>query len=551
MYHRQLDDVSADLRAVDKLSLAAGQRAGGRANQFDEFADVWEDAESALKNPAAPPGPTRKVLKASKEQRKAEKPNAKEEARMAAEAARAAALAEEAAARERQQQHGLQNPLLAKLGMGPTTILAQYDQPANAVPAAASAPAPAGNGRSKGGMSKVRSEQMVLESNDEALAAAAAAASPAAPAPSNVVEALVSAHTAAAASAEQQPELAAELQQWGAVNEVRERQLAAAAAEAERVATQGKSIGIRAADDVSRDTPLHYDGALKSLTVGPSEASAAASAAIAAATAAAEAEPSSSSSSSSSSPQPSTAVQLQLLKARMRAYDFRNVGFARAARYKLLGPPRLASPRLEHERDMVFCMALMQVDYAHSLDHARMLLTLYRGLTGDALAPPQFGNHWQVIGFQGSDPATDLRGAGLFSLVQLLYFHKEHRSLMQRIYRLSLDERQNFPFATLSTNITAMVLQALRECYKLYGEINRRGSVYAVVNELYVAAFYEMFLRWKSASLTIVDWNDTRADLEALVLRAPKALLRKLRDNQGAAGEDGTAPEPLEFTEIP
>ena len=530
--------MSADLRAVDKLSLAADQK--GKPRQFDEFADVWEDAESALKNPAAPPGPTRKVLKASKEQRKVEKPNAKEEARMAAEAARAAAVAEEAAARDRQQQQGLQNPLLAKLGMGPTTILAQYDRPAGSASASAAAPAPAGNG--KKGVSKVRSEQMQLESNDEALAAAAAAASPAAPAPSNVVEALVSAHTAS--SSEQQPEMAAELQQWGAVNEVREKQLAAAAAEAERVAKQGKSIGIRAADDISRDTPLHYDGALKSLTVGPSAESAAASAAIAAAA-------ESSDPSSSSSPRPSTAVQLQLLKSRIQVHDFRNVGFARSARYKLLGPPRLASPRLEDERDLVFCMALMQVDYTHSIDHERMLLTLYRGLTGDALAPPQFGNHWQVIGFQGTDPATDLRGAGLFSVIQLLYFHKQHRELMLRVYQLSLDDRQNFPFCTLSTNITGMVLQALRECYKLYGEINRQGSVYAVVNQLYVAAFYEMFLGWKSRNCTIVDWNETRAALEEMVLRNPKALLKKFRDNQGAGGEDGASPEPLEFTEIP
>jgi hypothetical protein len=235
--------------------------------------------------------------------------------------------------------------------------------------------------------------------------------------------------------------------------------------------------------------------------------------------------------------------------------DFRDVGFARALKYKIVGAPRLPSDKLEAERDHVFLMALQQVDHARSIDHERMLLTLYRALTGDALAPPTYGNHWEVIGFQGNDPSTDLRGSGLFALVQLLYFAKNYRPLLLKLYQLSRDERQNFPLATLSTNVTAMVLLALRQRYKLYGEIGRRGSVYEVVNELYVAAFYHMYLEWKNGNKTIVDWNDTRAALEQEVLHNPKQLIAKFRANQGGAlgsGAEGEQPpEPLEFTEIP
>ena len=27
--------------------------------------------------------------------------------------------------------------------------------------------------------------------------------------------------------------------------------------------------------------------------------------------------------------------------------------------------------------------------------------------------PPRYGGHWEEIGFQGTDPATDLRGVGM------------------------------------------------------------------------------------------------------------------------------------------
>jgi hypothetical protein len=48
-----------------------------------------------------------------------------------------------------------------------------------------------------------------------------------------------------------------------------------------------------------------------------------------------------------------------------------------------------------------------------------MVQSIYRELTGDKHACPRTGAHWDVVGFQGNDPATDLRGAGLFGLIQV------------------------------------------------------------------------------------------------------------------------------------
>lgn len=568
----EFDEVAPVSSAASLASSGAGGAKSSGA-QFDEFADVWDAAEAQLNGrPTAVGG--RKVLKASNAQKKVEKLTPAEEAKAKREADLAALLAKANEDEERRQrqmgdegepsaqpqpQTGLQNSILAKLGIAPTNILDQYDDTKRAAAATTPAASPTASSSASGGSQiiglqaakkaaaeekarKPKREQDMLESTDADLLPASAPPQTAAAA--NAVEALVAAHTgggrsssaaaasssssssAAAASSSFAPDAAesAQLEQWGAVNSLREQQEAAARAEAARVAKAGKSIGLKAQGEITRDTPISYDAALKALTVGPS------------CPPPAEAAASSSSSSSSSSGlggvansgSASTAAQLRALKAKITAYDFRDIGFAKKMRFGLF-PPRLKSPRLEEERDLVFCMALMKIDYAGpaGVDHERILCSLYRGLTGDALAPPTFGEHWAVIGFQGTDPSTDLRGAGLFSLIQLMWFLKHHRELMLRIYQLSLDERQNFPFCTLSTNLTGMVLQSLREC-AIYGEARRQNSVYTVVHTLYVSAFYEMYLKWKNENCTIVQWNDVKQSGE--------------QRQRAAAGEGGGRP---------
>ena len=78
---------------------------------------------------------------------------------------------------------------------------------------------------------------------------------------------------------------------------------------------------------------------------------------------------------------------------------------------------------------------------------------------------PRYGSHWESIGFQGNDPATDLRGVGFLGLVQALYFvmTPELVPLARNMYRLSLNETQNFPFLVLSINVTRIALHALRD----------------------------------------------------------------------------------------
>lgn len=74
------------------------------------------------------------------------------------------------------------------------------------------------------------------------------------------------------------------------------------------------------------------------------------------------------------------------------------------------------------------------------------------------------GEDWKKIGFQGSNPATDLRGYGMLSLHQLLYFAKNNPEGARAILAESnkLNTKENFfPFAASAINVTSFIFDAI------------------------------------------------------------------------------------------
>lgn len=78
--------------------------------------------------------------------------------------------------------------------------------------------------------------------------------------------------------------------------------------------------------------------------------------------------------------------------------------------------------------------------YAHALDgwnrnnstpaHFALLLNVYESLerpTESLTSVSRYGAHWERIGFQGNDPATDLRGAGMLSLLQMCFLLEKYK----------------------------------------------------------------------------------------------------------------------------
>ncbi|KAF6103188.1 ELMO domain containing 3 [Phyllostomus discolor] len=204
----------------------------------------------------------------------------------------------------------------------------------------------------------------------------------------------------------------------------------------------------------------------------------------------------------------------------------RRTGLA-ALRHCLFGPPKLHQG-LREERDLVLTIAQCGLDSQDPV-HGRVLQTIYRKLTGSKFDCALLGDHWEDLGFQGANPATDLRGVGFLALLHLLYLVMDAKTLLmaQEIFRLSRHHIQQFPFCLMSVNITRIAIQALREeC--LSRECNRQQKVIPVVNSFYAATFLHLAQVWKTQQKTISDSGFVLKDLEALAKKSPRRLLKTL-----------------------
>ncbi|XP_029685737.1 ELMO domain-containing protein 3-like isoform X1 [Takifugu rubripes] len=227
----------------------------------------------------------------------------------------------------------------------------------------------------------------------------------------------------------------------------------------------------------------------------------------------------------------------------------RRTGLA-AITHFLFGPPRLHRELVE-ERDLVFAIAQCQMDNSQTV-HMRVLQTIYKRLLGSRLDCPRYGSHWENIGFQGTDPATDLRGTGFLGLMHTLYLvmDPETLPLARDIYRLSQHRTQNFPFSVMSINMTRIALQVLRE-EALSKECNRRQQVVGVLNEFYVATFLHLFQLWKGQQKTIAESGTVlkgqQSEVELFAKKNPKQMLRRLElflKARQAGSPPGGSPDP-------
>lgn len=136
-------------------------------------------------------------------------------------------------------------------------------------------------------------------------------------------------------------------------------------------------------------------------------------------------------------------VDLSSFKKRIQP-TIRRTGLA-ALRHCLFGPPKLHQD-LREERDLVLTIAQCGLDSQDPM-HGRVLQTIYKKLTGSKFDCALHGDHWEDLGFQGANPATDLRGAGFLALLHLLYLVMDSKTLLmaQEIFRLSRHHIQKFP----------------------------------------------------------------------------------------------------------
>jgi hypothetical protein len=84
---------------------------------------------------------------------------------------------------------------------------------------------------------------------------------------------------------------------------------------------------------------------------------------------------------------------------------------------------------------------------------------------------------WGQVGFQGTDPSTDFRGMGILGLTQLLYMSQHRTNEAREILLESNHPRRYYPFAATGINITAFVMEMLRDHRmhaSLFAELEKR-----------------------------------------------------------------------------
>jgi len=182
------------------------------------------------------------------------------------------------------------------------------------------------------------------------------------------------------------------------------------------------------------------------------------------------------------------------------------------------------------ERMRVMAVAKCPFDDNNAL-HYRVLLTIFKKLTGETVDRPRYGAHWENIGFQGNDPATDLRGVGFLGLIQPLYLvtsSPQTLTLAKDLHKLSQSVTQEFPLMVLSINVTRIALCAMRDNILQREEVEG-NSAWSAVNKFYASLMLHIFNVWKTQNKTIKDSGYVLKDAEKYGRKNSKILLSNLR----------------------
>ncbi|GMS89755.1 hypothetical protein PENTCL1PPCAC_11930 [Pristionchus entomophagus] len=190
------------------------------------------------------------------------------------------------------------------------------------------------------------------------------------------------------------------------------------------------------------------------------------------------------------------------------------------------------SDRLSEQRELLVALSNTPFSEA-SIEHWHLLCDFYRKAAAAAtntpgLTPhcPRTGSHWQTVGFQGTDPSTDLRGVGILGLLQLHFLVSEWglpEEQLTTVLQLSQDAQQNFPFAVVGLNFTSLIVTKLKSG-DLNGLANIKNSFLDTMNGIYRGCYIAFYRDWKSTGKSIIDFQYALTKIDKALSRDPSAL---------------------------
>lgn len=108
-------------------------------------------------------------------------------------------------------------------------------------------------------------------------------------------------------------------------------------------------------------------------------------------------------------------------------------------------------------------MAAAQPYDASVVVHEELLAALWSAMQPGVTMPARRGKHWQVIGFQGDDPATDFRAGGVLALRVYLQLATQHGDTARDITRRTELPYKGYPLALVCISNTSWALQLAKE----------------------------------------------------------------------------------------
>lgn len=159
--------------------------------------------------------------------------------------------------------------------------------------------------------------------------------------------------------------------------------------------------------------------------------------------------------------------------------------------------------------------------------HEESLLRLWSLIFPETPLNSRVSDQWKILGFQGTDPASDFRGMGLLGLANLLYFAEKYSDVFRAIVKRNVDRgARDYPAAVAGINITQLLFEVLN----ISKPINFNGPPLQIFRILFdhPTAFEEMYC-------TIFQVLDrTWDDMNASYMEFPKviaAVKRQIQDS--------------------
>ncbi|EFA86617.1 engulfment and cell motility ELM family protein [Heterostelium album PN500] len=173
-------------------------------------------------------------------------------------------------------------------------------------------------------------------------------------------------------------------------------------------------------------------------------------------------------------------------------------------------------------------------------EHETLLLKLWTTTYPDVKLETRVSEQWKLLGFQGTDPATDFRGMGIFGLENLLYIAENHTDQFRKLISSQIDRKErDYPVAVAGINLTQMFF----ELFKVTEENNPEFPIFPILfshknafEEVYCIAFQLLDITWDTMNASYMEFPKVIATVKQSIVTALETKPTTLEAFNWAAG---------------